>query len=92
MAIIPDRIPIPEHLSIGLLVHRPDLAAALYLADSAARLMKVAKTQFYPTIDLTAFVGFNALTLTRRRQAGQLSFQRPVLRLRRGTGPAPALV
>lgn len=65
MAIIPDAVHAPEHLSIGLLVHRPDLAAALYRADSAARLVKVAKTQFYPTIDLTAFVGFNALTLTK---------------------------
>lgn len=62
---IPEQIPAPEHLSIGLLVHRPDLAAALYRADSAARMVKVAKTQFYPTIDLTAFVGFNALTLTK---------------------------
>ena len=64
-ALIPTRLPVPEHLSMGLLVHRPDLAAALYRADSAARLVKVAKTQFYPTIDLTAFVGFNALTLTK---------------------------
>lgn len=63
--LIPDRVPVPDHLSMGLLVHRPDLAAALYRADSAARLVKVAKTQFYPTIDLTAFVGFNALTLTK---------------------------
>ncbi|ALA59624.1 efflux transporter outer membrane subunit [Nitrospira moscoviensis] len=62
--VIPEQAPVPEHLSIGLLVHRPDLAAALYRADSAARMVKVAKTQFYPTIDLTAFVGFNALTLT----------------------------
>jgi NodT family efflux transporter outer membrane factor (OMF) lipoprotein len=65
VAIIPDQIPVPDHLSIGLLVHRPDLAAALYRADSSARLVKVAKTQFYPTIDLTVFVGFNALTLTK---------------------------
>jgi NodT family efflux transporter outer membrane factor (OMF) lipoprotein len=63
--IIPDAIPVPDHLSMGLLVHRPDLSAALYRADSASRLVKVAKTQFYPTIDLTAFVGFNALTLTK---------------------------
>ena len=63
--VIPAQVSIPEHLSMGLLVHRPDLAAALYRADSAARLVKVAKTQFYPTIDLTAFVGFNALTLTK---------------------------
>ncbi|MDR4472470.1 MAG: hypothetical protein MRJ92_07415 [Nitrospira sp.] len=27
--------------------------------------MKVATTQFYPTIDLTGFVGFNALTLAK---------------------------
>jgi NodT family efflux transporter outer membrane factor (OMF) lipoprotein len=63
--LIPEAVPVPEHLSMGLLVHRPDLAAAIYRADSAARLVKVAKTQFYPTIDLTAFVGFNALTLTK---------------------------
>lgn len=63
--VIPEQIPAPDHLSIGLLIRRPDLAAALYRADAAARLVKVAKTQFYPTIDLTAFVGFNALTLMR---------------------------
>ncbi len=63
-ATIPEQVPVPEHLSSGLLVHRPDLAAALYRAYSAARLVKVARTQFYPTIDLTAFVGFNALTFT----------------------------
>jgi NodT family efflux transporter outer membrane factor (OMF) lipoprotein len=61
--VIPGQIAAPDHLSMGLLVHRPDLAAALYRAESAARMVKVAKTQFYPTIDLTAFVGFNALTL-----------------------------
>jgi len=62
---IPKQIPAPDQLSIGLLVHRPDLASALYRAYAASRLVKVAKTQFYPTIDLTAFVGFNALTLTK---------------------------
>ncbi|MEK7763765.1 MAG: efflux transporter outer membrane subunit, partial [Nitrospirota bacterium] len=65
VAVIPEQIAAPDHLSIGLLIRRPDLAAALYRADAAARLVKVAKTQFYPTIDLTAFVGFNALTLMR---------------------------
>ena len=63
--IIPEQMPVPEHLSIGLLIHRPDLAAALYRAYAAARLVKVARMQFYPTIDLTAFVGFNALTFTK---------------------------
>lgn len=62
---IPNQVPAPEHLSIGLLVHRPDLAASLYRAYAASRLVKAAKAQFYPTIDLTGFVGFNALTLTK---------------------------
>lgn len=75
LVIIPGQIPVPDHLSIGLLVHRPDLAAALYRADSAARLVKVAKTQFLPTIDLTGFVGFNALTLAKGAdQLGNLLF------------------
>jgi NodT family efflux transporter outer membrane factor (OMF) lipoprotein len=65
VVVIPKQIPAPDHLSIGLLVHRPDLASALYRAYAAARLVKVAKTRFYPTIDLTAFVGFNALALTK---------------------------
>lgn len=62
---IPSHVTVPDHLSIGLLVHRPDLAAALYRADAATKAVKVAKTQFYPTIDLTGFVGFNALTLAK---------------------------
>lgn len=65
VVVIPNQIPAPDHLSMGLLVHRPDLAAALYRAHAASRLVKVAKTQFYPTIDLTGFVGFNALTLAK---------------------------
>ncbi|WP_084766333.1 efflux transporter outer membrane subunit [Nitrococcus mobilis] len=62
-ALIPRRIPLPEELPIGLLARRPDLAAAKYRAEAAAKLIKVAKTRFLPTIDLTGFVGFRALTL-----------------------------
>jgi NodT family efflux transporter outer membrane factor (OMF) lipoprotein len=64
-AVIPNKIAAPDHLSMGLLVRRPDLASALYRAHAASRLVKVAKTQFYPMIDLTGFVGFNALTLAK---------------------------
>lgn len=64
-AAVPEQVTAPDHLSMGLLVHRPDLAAALYRAEAAARLVKVSKAQFYPTIDLVAFVGFNALTLAK---------------------------
>ncbi|BAW79819.1 efflux system outer membrane lipoprotein [Candidatus Nitrosoglobus terrae] len=60
---IPRGIPLPENLPIGLLAHRPDLTAAMYRAQAAAKLIKAAKAQFYPTINLNAFAGFNALTL-----------------------------
>ena len=63
--IVPSQIAAPDHLSIGLLVHRPDLASALYRAHAASRMVRVATTQFYPTIDLTGFIGFNALTLAK---------------------------
>ena len=62
-AIMPRRIPLPPELPIGLLAHRPDLAAAKYRAEAAAKLIKVAKTRFLPTIDLNGFVGLRALTL-----------------------------
>lgn len=72
---IPEQIPLPDHLPIGLLARRPDLAAALYRADAAARRIKFAKAQFLPSIDLTAFVGFNALVLTKGAdQLGKLLF------------------
>ncbi|MDF0643973.1 MAG: efflux transporter outer membrane subunit [Nitrospira sp.] len=58
-------IPLPEHLPIGLLAHRPDLAASLYRAQAAAQREKVARTQFLPSIDLTGFVGFNAVVFTK---------------------------
>lgn len=61
---IPERIPLPGALPIGLLAHRPDLAAALHRAEAAAHRIKEAKARFLPTVDLTAFVGVNALRLT----------------------------
>ncbi|MDR4494323.1 MAG: efflux transporter outer membrane subunit [Nitrospirales bacterium] len=60
---MPRRIPLPPELPIGLLAHRPDLAAAKYRAEAAAKMITVAKTQFLPTIDLNGFVGLRALTL-----------------------------
>lgn len=60
---MPRRIPLPPELPIGLLAHRPDLAAAKFRAEAAAKMIKVAKTRFLPTIDLNGFVGFRALTL-----------------------------
>ena len=61
----PERIQLPSKLPLELLSHRPDLASALHRAEAAAQRVKVAKASFLPTIDLTAFVGLNALRLTK---------------------------
>jgi len=62
---LPERIPLPAKLPLELLAHRPDLASALHRAEAAAQRIKVAKASFYPTVDLTAFVGLNALRMTK---------------------------
>ncbi|CAB1276436.1 efflux transporter outer membrane subunit [Candidatus Nitrosacidococcus tergens] len=62
-ATIPQGIPLPDTIPSGLLTHRPDLAAAMFRAQSAAKMIEVAKTRFLPTIELQSFVGINALTV-----------------------------
>jgi len=49
---------LPRSLPIELLVHRPDLAAALRRAEAAAARVHVAKTLFLPSIDLAISGGF----------------------------------
>jgi NodT family efflux transporter outer membrane factor (OMF) lipoprotein len=61
----PEKIKMPTQLPLELLSQRPDLAAALHRAEAAAQRVEVAKAGFLPTIDLTAFVGLNALRLTK---------------------------
>jgi len=62
--ISPERVRLPAQLPLELLGQRPDLASALHRAEAAAQRVKVAKASFLPTIDLTTFVGVNALRLT----------------------------
>lgn len=64
-AISPEGMRLPAKLPLELLSQRPDLAAALHRAEAAAQRIKVSKASFLPTIDLTAFVGVNALRLTK---------------------------
>jgi len=52
--------PLPRSLPIELLVHRPDLAAALRRAEAAAARIHAAKALFLPSIDLAITGGFEA--------------------------------
>ena len=53
----------PGTLGTDLLGRRPDVVAARWRVESATQGVKVARAEFYPDINLSAFVGFNALGL-----------------------------
>jgi len=60
---IAGHLPPPEAIALGLLAHRPDLAAALWRVKAAAQLIKVAETNFYPDVNLVGFAGLRSLNL-----------------------------
>ncbi len=52
---------LPAHLSAELIGRRPDLMAARWHAEAAAKRIGVARAQFYPNINLAAYIGQQAL-------------------------------
>lgn len=51
----------PDTLGADLLGRRPDVVAARWRVEAATQGVKAARAEFYPDINLSAFVGFNAL-------------------------------
>jgi NodT family efflux transporter outer membrane factor (OMF) lipoprotein len=54
---------VPAVLGADLLARRPDVVAARERAQAASSQVQEARAQFYPDINLTAFVGLNAIGL-----------------------------
>jgi len=54
---------LPERLAADLVGRRPDIAAARWRAEAAAKRIGVAKAQFYPDVNLTALIGYQAFGL-----------------------------
>ena len=52
---------LPEELQAQLLGRRPDVVAARWRAEAAAKRIHVAQAQFYPNINLSAYIGQQAL-------------------------------
>ena len=52
---------VPQVLSADLLGRRPDVVAARWRVEAASQGIDSAKADFYPNINLTAFVGLNSL-------------------------------
>jgi NodT family efflux transporter outer membrane factor (OMF) lipoprotein len=57
---LPSTPPLPKQLPVELLVHRPDLAAAMHRAEASAQRIHVAKAEFLPTVDLAVTTGLES--------------------------------
>lgn len=55
---------LPDRLAAELIGRRPDIVAARWRAEAAARRIGVAKAAFYPNINLTALAGYESLGLS----------------------------
>ena len=55
---------LPATLSADLVGRRPDLTAARWRAEAAARRIGVAKAQFYPNVNLAAAIGYQSLGIS----------------------------
>ena len=52
---------LPTNIPAELLGHRPDVVAARWHVEAAFAGVKVARAEFYPNINLTAFAGYTTL-------------------------------
>ncbi|ALV06874.1 efflux transporter outer membrane subunit [Roseateles depolymerans] len=68
--------------SLDLLGRRPDLAAARARVEASAQDVRAARTRFYPSVSLSAFVGLNAIGLDELFKSGSRQW---------GGGPALSL-
>jgi len=60
-AAVDSALPLPDHLPADLLSRRPDITAAQMRIKAAIAGREAAHAEFYPNIDLTAALGFQAI-------------------------------
>ena len=63
---------VPLVVGADLLARRPDIVAARWRIEAAAQDLQLARTRFYPDINLSAFAGLNALGIGKLLRAGSL--------------------
>lgn len=61
---------LPPRLELNLLGRRPDIVAARLRAEAAGKRIDVAQADFYPNVNLSAYVGAQSLGLGRLLKAG----------------------
>ena len=73
---------LPDTLGADLLGRRPDVVAARWRVEAATQGVHSARSEFYPNINIGAFIGLNALGLDRLFNAGSRQIGvSPALRL-----------
>jgi NodT family efflux transporter outer membrane factor (OMF) lipoprotein len=75
-------VALPQGLPADLLGRRADLVAQRWRVEAGLRDVDLARTQFYPNINLVAFVGLQSIALDTFVQAGSRTY---------GAGPAVRL-
>lgn len=55
------KLPLPDDLSLDLLSRRPDLMAQIWRVEALAHEVGAAKADFYPNINLRAFMGLESI-------------------------------
>jgi NodT family efflux transporter outer membrane factor (OMF) lipoprotein len=63
-------VALPSRVGADLLGRRPDIVASRWRAEAAARDIDVAKTAFYPDVNLTALIGVQSVTASKLLEAG----------------------
>ena len=61
----PANVVLPSTLPVDLLGRRPDVAAARWRVEAAARGVASSEAAFYPNVNLAAFVGLQAIGLSK---------------------------
>ncbi|PUA19220.1 hypothetical protein C7W93_04890 [Glaciimonas sp. PCH181] len=57
-------VTLPDQLPLGLLGRRADIVAARWQVEAAQSDIKVAKTEFYPNVNISAMIGLSSLGWT----------------------------
>ncbi len=61
---------LPDNLPLNLVGRRPDVVAARLRVESAAKQIDVAAAQFYPDVNLAAFIGLQSIGLDKLTKSG----------------------
>lgn len=64
-AVFDTPLPLPSTLPIDLLARRPDITAQKWRVEASCLNIEVAKANFFPQIDLVAFIGYASFRLTK---------------------------